>query len=197
MSAIQNSNPHPVLKLTIYSPYRPAFFREHIESCIQHFPKNTVFLSLYAWREARLSIEDRVRSVLAKTVLTKANDCLNSRVFAINHEMAMGNAHTTRAAFEHAVESEAGEHHIGIWISYIRYCHQKEELRSKAKDVFYRAIQSCPWSKAVFMEAFLTLARDMDISELKSVYSTLCDKGLRVHVELDEFVEKWETAQKQ
>ena len=40
------------------------------------------------------------------------------------------------------------------------------------------------------MEAFVTLVRDMDSSELRSVYNTLCEKGLRVHVEMEEFVEK-------
>ncbi|KAI1865577.1 hypothetical protein JX265_007900 [Neoarthrinium moseri] len=179
-----------------HGPYRPAFLREHIERYITLFPQNTIFLNLYAWREERLSIDDRVRSLLDLVVLTKAHDCVSSRVFAIRHEMGTGNVHSTRAAFERAVESETCKHHVGVWISYIRYCHQKKELRSKAKDVFYRAIQECPWSKHVFMEAFVTLARDMDSSELKSVYNTLCEKGLRVHVELDEFVRSWKQDQK-
>lgn len=124
-------------------------------------------------------------------------DTVSTRVFAIQHEMGAGNPHSTSAAFERAVENHACKHHAGIWISYIRYCHGKQELRSKAKAVFYRAVQSCPWSKQVYMEAFLTLVRVMDSSELKSVYNTLCDKGLRVHVELDEFVESWKRVQKQ
>lgn len=138
-----------------------------------------------------------MRSILGRTVLTKENDCVSSRVFAIRHEMTMGNAHSTRAAFEHAVAAQTCKHHIGIWRSYIQYCFQNRELRPKAKDVFYRAIQSCPWSKEIFMEAFVTLARDLDTSELKSVYNTMCDKGLRVHIELDEFVETWKKTHKQ
>ncbi|KAK6069582.1 NRDE2-like protein [Seiridium cupressi] len=138
-----------------HGPYRPAFFRECIEKYVQLFPKNTIFLSLYAWQEERLGIEDRVRATLDKTVLTRENDCLSSRIFAIRHEMAVGNAHSTRAAFERAIESHG-----------------------------------------LFMEAFVTLLKDMDSSELRSVYNTLCDKGLRVHVELDEFAENWKKAQK-
>ncbi|KAH8668351.1 NRDE-2, necessary for RNA interference-domain-containing protein [Xylariales sp. PMI_506] len=177
---------------TIHGPYRPAFLHEQVQRFIELFPQNTIFLTLYAWREQRLSIDDRVRAILDKTVLTKAQDCVSSRVFAIRHEMSFGNPHSTRAAFERAVvDSRPGKHHIGLWISYIRYCHQNKELRAKAKDVFYRAVQSCPWSKEVFMEAFVTLIRDMDTSELKSIYNTLCEKGLRVHVELDEFVQSW------
>ncbi|ETS84016.1 hypothetical protein PFICI_05892 [Pestalotiopsis fici W106-1] len=180
-----------------HGPYRPGFFRECVEGYTLAFPRNTIFLSLYAWREDRLGIEDRVRSILDETVLSKANDCASSRAFAIRYEIATGNAHSACAAFERAVESNTCKNNTGIWISYIRYCHGKRELRLKAKSVFYRAIQRCPWSKDVFMEAFVTLARDMDTSELKSVYSTLCDKGLRVHVELDVFVENWKSTLKQ
>lgn len=130
-------------------------------------------------------------------MLSKQNDCTSSRIFAIKYEMAAGNAHSSRAAFDRAVESDSCKHNAGIWISYIRYCHDERELRSKAKSVFYRAIQRCPWSKDVFMEAFVTLSRDLDSSELRSVYSTMCDKGLRVHVELDEFIAKWKSNLKQ
>jgi hypothetical protein len=160
------------------------------------FPQNIIFLSLYAWREERLSVDDRVRSLLDSTVLVKPYACVSSWVFAIRHEMTTGNAHSTRAAFEHALESEVCRHHIGIWISYVRYCHDQKELSAKAKDAFYRAIQNCPWSKDVFMEAFVTLVEDMDSAELKSVYNTLCEKGLRVHVELEEFLESWRQSQK-
>lgn len=160
------------------------------------FPQNIIFLSLYAWREERLSIDDRVRYLLDSTVLVKPHACVSSWVFAIRHEMARGNVHSTRAAFEHALENEVCRHHVGIWISYIRYCHHKKELSGKAKDTFYRAIQNCPWSKDVFMEAFVTLGKEMDSAELKSVYNTLCEKGLRVHVELEEFLENWRQAHK-
>lgn len=40
------------------------------------------------------------------------------------------------------------------------------------------------------MEAFLTLNRDMDSSELKGIFDTMTSKGLRVHVDLEEFLDK-------
>ncbi|KAI0122163.1 DUF1740-domain-containing protein [Daldinia grandis] len=177
-------------------PFRPGFLREQLAKYINFFPQNTIFLGLYAWREARLSIDDRVRSILDKVVLVKPHDCVSSRVFAIRYESRTGNVHSTRAAFEHAFEGEACRNHPGLWISYIRFCHGSKELRAKAKSVFYRALQCCPWSKEVFMEAFVTLVRDMDSSELRSVYNTMCEKRLRVHVEMEEFVEGWRREQK-
>ncbi len=46
------------------------------------------------------------------------------------------------------------------------------------------------------MEAFASLAGEMDSSELRAVASTMQAKGLRVHVDLDEFVETWQPAVK-
>ncbi|KAF3059377.1 Protein NRDE2 like protein [Daldinia childiae] len=197
---LRSSSAHEILlqfaaRLLYYhasqGPFRPGFLREQLTKYINFFPQNTIFLNLYAWREARLSIDDRVRSILDKVVLVKPHDCISSRVFAIRYESRTGNIHSTRAAFEHAFESEACRNHPGLWVSYIRFCHGRKELRAKAKSVFYRALQCCPWSKEVFMEAFVTLVRDMDSSELRSVYNTMCEKRLRVHVEMEEFVEGW------
>ncbi|KAH9883567.1 DUF1740-domain-containing protein [Xylariomycetidae sp. FL2044] len=176
-------------------PFRQGYLREQLAAYIELFPRNTMFLSLFAWREPRLGVDDRVRRLLSGLVLAEPHDCLSSRFFAIGHEWLKGNLHSTQAAFEHAVSSEKCRHHPGFWMSYIRFCQGTKTLRPKAKDVFYRAMQACPWSKEVFMEAFVTLGREMDTSDLRSVYDTLCEKGLRVHVEMDGFVEEWRKGQ--
>ncbi len=84
-----------------------------------------------------------------------------------------------------------------LWIEYIRFCHGRKELRNKAKGAFHRAIAACPWSKALYMEAFGTLINDMSSSELKAVFQTITTKGLRVHVDMDEFITMWKERQKQ
>lgn len=171
--------------------FRSGLLREQLTQYLSYFPSNTIFLSLFAWREERLSVNDRVRSLLQDSILTRANESLTSHIFAISYELRTGNAHSTRAAFERSLSSDICKHHVGLWIAYIRFCHSRRELRPKAKAVFYRAIQACPWSKDVFMEAFGTLSREMDSAELRSVYTTMCEKGLRIHVDMDEFVENW------
>lgn len=104
--------------------------------------------------------------------------------------MERGNVNTTKAAFEHAGSSDVCKSNTGLWIEFIQFCSLQRELRAKAKDVLFRALRQCPWSKDVMMEAFLTLNRDMESSELKGVFETMASKGLRVHVDLDEFLEK-------
>lgn len=179
-----------------YRPFRPIFLRENILRFIHLFPSNTIFLTLFAWAESSLRIDDPVRDVLRRIVLVGSQDCPSSRIFAIYHEHQVGNAHSTRAAFENALDSESCSGNVALWISYIRFCYSQKELRHKAKDVFYRAVGSCPWSKELAMEAFTTLLRVMESSELRAVFNTMTSKGLRVHVDLEEFSAKWSKSQR-
>lgn len=176
--------------LTGSRPFRRAYLLDQLKQFLTYFPRNSIFLALFEWADSSLRVIDETRTLLYETVLTPARDCLNSRLFAIHHEMERGNVNTTKAAFEHAVSCDLCKSNTGLWIKFIQFCSLQRELRPKAKDVLFRALRQCPWSKDVMMEAFLTLNRDMESSELKGVFETMASKGLRVHVDLDEFLEK-------
>jgi len=178
-------------------PCRLGLLRENFGKYIDFFPRNTVFQTLYAWRETRLSIDDRVRSKLDDIVSQPALDSLSTRAFMIQYEAHVGNVNSTVAAFQHALDnSNECKHHPQIWVAYIRYCYRHASLRGKAKGVFHRALQRCPWSKDLYMEAFTTLVSELDSSELRSVYNTMVEKGLRVHTEMEEFVQEWKAQQR-
>lgn len=181
-------------------PFRPTKIRDQLRTYIALFPANSIFLRLFAWADTMIIVNDPVRELLRAYVLTRAHDCLASRVFAIQHELRAGagsSAHAARAAFEQALDSDACRvgGAAGLWRSYVRFCkaHAKE-LRgsgSGAKDVFYRALGACPWSKELIMEAFSTLAGDMESAELSSLWNTMATKGLRIHVDSEEFRAEW------
>ncbi|KAM0436760.1 hypothetical protein ACHAPT_002471 [Fusarium lateritium] len=171
-------------------PFRRAYLLDQLKNFLAYFPRNTIFLALFEWADSSLRVIDETRTLLYETVLTPAQDCVSSRLFAIHHETERGNVNTAKAAFEHAVSSDACKFNTGVWIRFIKFCSSQRELRPKAKDVLFRALRQCPGSKDVMMEAFLTLNRDMESSELKGVFETMASKGLRVHVDLDEFLEK-------
>jgi hypothetical protein len=169
-------------------PFRRAYMREQLIKFLDLCPRNTVLLSLLEWCDSSLRVIDETRTLLHDKILIPPHDCHSGRIFAIEHELNRGNVNTTRSAFEQALSSDAAKSSVQLWISYIRFCHSHTELRARAKDVFYRALRDCPWSKDVMMEAFGTLLRDMDSHELRSVYNTMMQKGLRVHVDLEEFL---------
>ncbi|ROW17771.1 hypothetical protein VPNG_00537 [Cytospora leucostoma] len=169
-------------------PFRPPFLRDQVKSFILLFPTNTIFLNLFAWADTSLLINDPVRETLRTLVLKDPYDCVSNRIFAILHEMDVGTVHSARTAFDQALDSDACRGNTGLWLSYIRFCQQhRRELKGKAKDVYYMAIRNCSWSKELAMEAFTTLVRDMESSELRAVLNTMTAKGLRIRVDFDEF----------
>lgn len=176
---------------SIHRPFRRVYAREQLARFIERFPRNTVFLNLFGWADATIRVVDETRQLLYDKVLVKKDDSVSSRVFAIQHELEAGNANSTRAAFEHAVCSEACKHNARLWAWYIGFCQSQRQLQAKAKDVFYRALSHCPWSKEVMMEAFAV--RGLESDELRSVYGTMASKGLRIHVDLDEYMENTNT----
>merc|ERR1712000_330221 len=173
---------------TTKGPFRREYVRKNLVKFLEYFPRNTMFLSLLEWADSSLRVIDDTRAFLYDKILTRPNDCLTSRSFAIHHELVHGNVHTVRTAYENALASDACKSNPGMWISYIRFCHEHRELRTKVKDVFHRALSHCPWSKQVMMEAFGTLMDMMDESELRGVYRTMEEKGMRIHVDLEQYL---------
>lgn len=190
-------------------PFRPTHLREQLRRFVLLFPANTVFLRLFAWADTSpLLLRDPVRDLLRDPVLAVAHDCVTSRVFALQHEARAGTVHSVAAAFERAlVGSDACRGNVGLWLDYVRFCHhrrlssssaaaRKADGNQRAKDVYYRAIGSCPWSKELATEAF-ALEKGLDAAELQSVFHTLTGKGLRVHVDLEDFVANWSRRKQQ
>lgn len=157
---------------------------------MERFPRNTIFLNLFGWADATIRVVNETRQLLYDKVLVKKHDSVRGRIFAIQHELRSGNVNSTRAAFEHAVRSEACKWNAMVWVWYLRFCQSHQKLQAQAKDVFFRALGHCPWSKEVMMEAFVTLGSEAEAGELQSVYRTMTSKGLRIHVDLDEYLEK-------
>ena len=186
---------------------KPADIRVLLAESITLFPHNTIFLSLYAWNEARFRLDDRVRSLI-RNVLSSENTLSNPsnpgerqdnvilHFFAIHTELnrstiSGGNASTVRSTFERAVADRSGAHCPGIWKWYFLYEYNKRDLAA-AKNVFWRAIKACPWVKEVYMLAFVHLSGEGGFSgdELRSIYELMTEKELRIHVKLDDILDE-------
>ncbi|TWU75784.1 hypothetical protein ED733_003565 [Metarhizium rileyi] len=172
-------------------PFRRIYLRQQLSEFLNCFPRNSIFLSLTEWADSSLRVIDETRQLLYDRILTNQHDCVSSRIFSIEHELCRGNTNTAKAAFEQALSSDICSNNIRLWIAYIRFSYARRELRPKVMDVFYRGVRRCPWSKEMMMEAFYSLVRDVKSDELRSVYNTMTEKGLRIHLDMDEHLEKW------
>jgi hypothetical protein len=131
--------------------------------------------------------------MLRSLSLAEPHDGLGTRRFAIQHEAHVGSVHSVRAAFEAALDSEACRGSVELWARYVRFCLERRELRGRAKDVFYRAVGACPWAREVYLLGFGGVLRaELGAAELRGVVNTMGEKGLRVHVDLEGFLEGWQ-----
>ncbi|KAI9814175.1 MAG: hypothetical protein M1827_003341 [Pycnora praestabilis] len=136
----------------------PSLLRNCLAESVRLFPSNTIFLSLYAWNEARSSrVDDRVRAIMREVVLTNATSPKESWkgqgkegeeegeggsvvpwFFAIQAEMqraagAGANKHSIRAVFERAVGSTSGRCSAALWTLYVLFTLQYAPLPTSRK----------------------------------------------------------------
>ena len=182
--------------------FKPSDIRSLLADTIGQFPQNTIFLSLYAWNEARFRIDDRLRSLVKEVVLSgsdetgiRSHDNVIPHFFAIFSELRRAvtfgsNVSTVRSTFERAVQSNSGAHCAGLWKLYLIFEYSRYEAE-KAKMVFWRGLRACPWAKDLYMLAFKYLRGGMVMGEadLRGIYQLLGVKELRVHVGLGDVFE--------
>lgn len=149
---------------------------------------------------------------------------VTSHLFSIYTELsrpvyAGSTLHSVRAAFEKAIgdpnpnattldaktrtsnnTNSTARSNLTIWKLYILFELSRSHVQ-RAKDVFYRAMRACPWSKELLMLAFGHLRADivrerfgdgvaasgvgMGFDELRGVYNVLVEKELRIHVDVE------------
>lgn len=171
-------------------PFRRAHVRDRLAGYLDLFPRNTMFLSVLEWADTGLRVVDETRDLVRDKVLVPPHDCVSSRAFAIEHELARGNANAARAAFARAVGSDACRGSIPLWLSYIRFCRGRREDRRKITPLILRAWRHCPRSKDVLMEAFGPAIRHVGTDDLRAAYEAMDAKGLRIHSECEALAEK-------
>ncbi|MCJ1435689.1 hypothetical protein MMC27_005064 [Xylographa pallens] len=207
-----NSLPHELLhqsraRLLYYHTtrtrsFKPALVRSTLTDSVKRFPLNTIFLSLYAWNEARFRIDDRVRALVHDVVLSAHANNNSSTQDIISHFFAVyvelrrspttgSNIHSIRGVFERAVDSLCGSHSAAMWKLYFLFECERGGLQ-RARAVFYRAVRACPWAKELYLLAFERLGKEMSIGELKGVYEMVVERELRVFVGLEEAFEEVE-----
>ncbi|GFG21135.1 protein NRDE2 homolog [Aspergillus udagawae] len=182
-------------------------------------------------------VREVVRDVTSETKQRTSHDRttaqqipITSHLFSVYTELvrpvyAGSTLHSVRAAFEKAIGDPAHLPHTGaltngassststarssltLWKLYILFELSRHEI-NRAKEVFYRAIRACPWSKELVMLAFTHLRADvfrdrykdspkkgegMGFDELRRVYNVLVEKELRIHVDIEDELDRLAT----
>lgn len=185
--------------------FKPIALRSTLEAALGIFPQNTAFLSLYSWNESRTKIENRLRTVVRDRVLQEGRETVTGWLFAVWAEMRAAehyNVHAVRSLFELGVECDRTRSSVQLWTAFVEFeLQQKDSVR--AKDVLFRGIRYCPWSKGLrfavshpsqfllltrlkyidlIMMAFTRLRSALTFEDLRKLLSIMTpEKELRVH----------------
>ena len=89
------------------------------------------------------------------------------------------------------MQSAAGAHSAALWRLYVLFEIERGD-REKGKAVWWRAVRACPGVKALWMMAFEELRAVMGREELVGVWEMMNEKELRMHVDLEEIMERVE-----
>ncbi|EFX00619.1 duf1740 domain containing protein [Grosmannia clavigera kw1407] len=192
-----------------HGPYRPAELQAPLRRFVELFPRNGLFLRLFAWIDpasasglSRLRPDDPVRQILDTVVLTRAHDCPSSRAFAVRFaggtSGGRGDAHAVQTAFAQALVPPDGtptacQDSAALWQAYVHVTAvaaltaRRSRGRLDRKDVLLQAFGP---ATALVATSAATAGAAMTPAELRAVFHTIVTEGLRVHVDLGLVLER-------
>ncbi|XP_040497474.1 nuclear exosome regulator NRDE2 [Ursus maritimus] len=91
-----------------------------------------------------------------------------------------GLTHRIKALFENALRSENGSQCPLLWRMYLNFLVSLGN-KERSKGVFYKALQNCPWVKALYLDAVEHFPEEM-----QEVLDLMTEKELRVRLPMEE-----------
>uniref|UniRef100_A0A8C8RWC3 NRDE-2, necessary for RNA interference, domain containing n=1 Tax=Pelusios castaneus TaxID=367368 RepID=A0A8C8RWC3_9SAUR len=185
------------MKVSIY-PLNPL--REALTEALKLYPSNQSLWRSYIQIQSKSHNASKARRFF--DCVTRSTKSLEPWLFAIQAEemrkklvenvqrIDVGEIYSTipetgltnriKALFEHAIQSENGAHCPLLWRMYLNFQFSLGN-KERSKGLFYRALQNCPWAKALYMDAV-----DYFPDQLQETLDLMVEKELRVRVPIEE-----------
>ncbi|KAK3580375.1 hypothetical protein CHS0354_001490 [Potamilus streckersoni] len=169
--------------------------RNLLSSALDRFPNNPIFTSLFINVEQNSRIAGRLhryfdrvtRDPTTPTPVVLAICSELSRLQMIQSSVAemesteTGIMYRIRSVLERSLKSQALQHCPLMWKIYIQ-----NEIRfgneERARSVYYRALQQCPWVKSLCLEG----VKLFGASQLQEIVDYMTEKEIRVQIPLEE-----------
>ncbi|EGO05163.1 hypothetical protein SERLA73DRAFT_164712 [Serpula lacrymans var. lacrymans S7.3] len=176
-------------------PCPPSLLRERLQIAVEAFPNNTIMLGMFLEMEKGQGVWGRVRSLLGQNTVDggmceKGVARRAAEVWIAGWEKGRweGEIERTRSGLAAAAESERTRASPVIWRIILELEIRAGQLQ-RAKSMLYRAIGECPLSKELYLLAFGPLRSVFAPHELNGFGDTMAERGVRMRVGLDEFLE--------
>lgn len=185
------------MKVSVY-PLNPL--REVLTGALKLYPSNQSLWKAYVQVESKSHNASKARRVFDS--IARSTKSLEPWLFAIQAEESrkklvesvqradLGEVHYTfpeiglsnriKALFEHALQSENGTHCPLLWRMYLHFTVSLGN-KERAKGLFYKALQNCPWAKVLYLDAI-----EYFPDQLQEILDLMTEKELRVRVPIEE-----------
>lgn len=185
------------MKVSVY-PLAPL--RQALSEALRLYPGNQVLWRSYVQLQSKSHSASETRRFFG--TITRSAARLEPWLFAIEAEKMRkrlvetvqrvdgrevyatipetGLTHRIRALFENAIRSEHGSQCPLLWRMYLSFLVSLGN-KDRSKGVFYKALQSCPWAKALYMDAV-----EYFPDEMQEILDLMTEKELRVRLPLEE-----------
>ncbi|XP_076464167.1 nuclear exosome regulator NRDE2-like [Babylonia areolata] len=178
-----------------------GMFRSHLATALSRFPDDAWFLCQFVGMEMKTFLAGRLRRyfeaasqdpasvfpVLFGVLAELGRHCKLVEASA-SHAQGQGcvvseggMVHRVRAACERGVQCKAAQHCPLLWRMYLAFEAQYGSM-DRAKGIFYRALQSCPWAKVLYMDGAALFGEQ----QLQELVDLMTEKELRVQIPLEE-----------
>ncbi|KAI4568516.1 hypothetical protein MJT46_008314 [Ovis ammon polii x Ovis aries] len=177
-----------------------APLREALSEALRLYPGNQLLWRAYVQIQGKSHSASRTRRFFH--AITRSTELLEPWLFAIEAERMRkrlvdavqrvdgrevhatlpetGLTHRIRALFESAVRSNHGSQCPLLWRMYLSFLVSLGN-KERSKGVFYKALQNCPWAKALYLDAV-----EYFPDEVQEVVDLMTEKELRVRLPLEE-----------
>ncbi|XP_068539072.1 nuclear exosome regulator NRDE2 isoform X2 [Anas acuta] len=185
------------MKISVY-PLNPL--REALTEALRRYPSNQSLWRSYIQVQGKSHSASKARRFFDG--VTRSTSSLEPWLFAIQAEQMRkkltehvqradvgeiyytipetGLTNRIIALFEHATQSENGTHCPLLWRMYLNFLVSVGK-KEKSKGLFYKAIQNCPWTKVLYMDAI-----EYFPDQLQETLDLMTEKELRVRVPMEE-----------
>ncbi|ELU16786.1 hypothetical protein CAPTEDRAFT_52247, partial [Capitella teleta] len=166
-------------------------------SGLDHFPENSHFWRLLLDIENKVGAISKLRAIVHRHAKEEAGLVVwlyaalaefrrmnklqaDREVCGSSFVMETGVTNQLRSWFEQAVSAPQGERSPLLWRLYL---HLEISLANatKAKGVYYRAVQACPWSKWLFLDYV-----NSGLGNLQEITDLMTEKEFRLRIPLEE-----------
>lgn len=173
--------------------------RNIIQHAMKVFPENPYFLQVFINIELRMYISGRLDRYFSHMI--RSADSPIPVIFAVYSVLCRQNnidkqlqnqddltvistgglINRIRSYIERALDHSSVSQCPLVWRLYLHSEVQYGNL-SRAQGIFYRALQSCPWSKALYLDAVALFAGD----RVEEIVDLMTEKEIRLQIPLEE-----------